>query len=573
MAAGPSPADRARAARAGAGRLGDGPDHDGRRDAGSDRRLRRVDEDEAPDGRRGQRVGRHHARARPPGAHRRDRHRHRRRGRHRRRRRQHRQPVDDGGDRGAPPPGCRWSSTATAQRRRCPAGRTRSRRSACASTWAPTRWRAASPRSASGSASRRSSTRRYRYAGAARREIGVPTVFNLLGPLTNPASPRAGLIGCAFGDLAEVMAGVFAAAPLQCAGGARRRRPRRADHHHDVDDLAGAGRHHRPADVRPGRVRFRPRRICPSWSAVTPNSNAAEARSVFAGATGPGARRGDPQRGGGDGRPRRAVQFAPNGCRPGRPGCPALRRRSTPGPPASCWPLGAVHPVALIRDRGQRARPARSAAEILLTGDLGELFGGHPCRARGRRPGGPPAGGVHRRRPALVDARSGCPVRPASGPTARSPRRVRRPAGRFGARMVCAPRTDRVDDGHRRHAAGGVARRGQLAVPHDRQVPAAGAVRLGRHQFGDRRQRAQSLPAPQCLDGDSGVVAQPRRALVVAALRPARRPGRRPPPARSRRPRRSGRRPAPPRVRSPACDRSRAAGHGDTSCSGQDGPC
>jgi len=51
----------------------------------------------------------------------------------------------------------------------------------------------------------------YKYAGAPRREIGVPTVFNLLGPLTNPASPRAGLIGCAFGDLAEVMAGVFAA--------------------------------------------------------------------------------------------------------------------------------------------------------------------------------------------------------------------------------------------------------------------------------------------------------------------------------------------------------------------------
>jgi anthranilate phosphoribosyltransferase len=51
----------------------------------------------------------------------------------------------------------------------------------------------------------------YKYAGAPRREIGVPTVFNLLGPLTNPAGPRAGLIGCAFGDLAEVMAGVFAA--------------------------------------------------------------------------------------------------------------------------------------------------------------------------------------------------------------------------------------------------------------------------------------------------------------------------------------------------------------------------
>jgi anthranilate phosphoribosyltransferase len=51
----------------------------------------------------------------------------------------------------------------------------------------------------------------FRHASVVRREIGVPTVFNLLGPLTNPARPRAGLIGCAWGDLAEVMAGVFAA--------------------------------------------------------------------------------------------------------------------------------------------------------------------------------------------------------------------------------------------------------------------------------------------------------------------------------------------------------------------------
>ncbi|MEW5812714.1 MAG: anthranilate phosphoribosyltransferase [Actinomycetota bacterium] len=50
----------------------------------------------------------------------------------------------------------------------------------------------------------------YRHAGVARREIGVPTVFNLLGPLTNPAGPRAGLIGCAWAELAEVMAEVFA---------------------------------------------------------------------------------------------------------------------------------------------------------------------------------------------------------------------------------------------------------------------------------------------------------------------------------------------------------------------------
>jgi anthranilate phosphoribosyltransferase len=51
----------------------------------------------------------------------------------------------------------------------------------------------------------------YQHASAARREVAVPTVFNLLAPLINPARPRAGLIGCAFGDLAEVMAVVFAA--------------------------------------------------------------------------------------------------------------------------------------------------------------------------------------------------------------------------------------------------------------------------------------------------------------------------------------------------------------------------
>lgn len=51
----------------------------------------------------------------------------------------------------------------------------------------------------------------YRHTSAVRRELGVPTVFNLLGPLTNPARPPAGLIGCAFVELAEVMAGVFAA--------------------------------------------------------------------------------------------------------------------------------------------------------------------------------------------------------------------------------------------------------------------------------------------------------------------------------------------------------------------------
>jgi anthranilate phosphoribosyltransferase len=50
-----------------------------------------------------------------------------------------------------------------------------------------------------------------RFAGPTRRELGVPTVFNVLGPLTNPGGARAALIGCALEPLAPVMADVLAA--------------------------------------------------------------------------------------------------------------------------------------------------------------------------------------------------------------------------------------------------------------------------------------------------------------------------------------------------------------------------
>jgi anthranilate phosphoribosyltransferase len=49
-----------------------------------------------------------------------------------------------------------------------------------------------------------------RHAGPVRSELGVPTTFNLLGPLTNPAQPGSALIGCAYPDKTRVLAEVFA---------------------------------------------------------------------------------------------------------------------------------------------------------------------------------------------------------------------------------------------------------------------------------------------------------------------------------------------------------------------------
>jgi anthranilate phosphoribosyltransferase len=50
-----------------------------------------------------------------------------------------------------------------------------------------------------------------RHAGATRRELAIPTFFNVLGPLTNPAQPAAHATGCADARMAPVMAGVYAA--------------------------------------------------------------------------------------------------------------------------------------------------------------------------------------------------------------------------------------------------------------------------------------------------------------------------------------------------------------------------
>lgn len=49
-----------------------------------------------------------------------------------------------------------------------------------------------------------------RHTAVPRRELGIATTFNFLGPLSNPTRPAANAIGCADARMAPVMAGVFA---------------------------------------------------------------------------------------------------------------------------------------------------------------------------------------------------------------------------------------------------------------------------------------------------------------------------------------------------------------------------
>jgi len=54
-----------------------------------------------------------------------------------------------------------------------------------------------------------------RHAAVPRRELGVPTLFNFLGPLANPARPGFQAVGVADRRMAPIMAGVLAARGVQ----------------------------------------------------------------------------------------------------------------------------------------------------------------------------------------------------------------------------------------------------------------------------------------------------------------------------------------------------------------------
>ena len=126
-----------------------------------------------------------------------------------------------------------------------------------------------------------------RHAMPARRELGVRTMFNVLGPLTNPAGARRQLLGVYDPDLCEPMCRVLAelgsikAFVVHGAGG--------------LDEVSPCG-DTRVAALRGGRVTvgtFSPLEagieVCAlaDLAGGTPEENAAAIRGIFAGEAGP----------------------------------------------------------------------------------------------------------------------------------------------------------------------------------------------------------------------------------------------------------------------------------------------
>ena len=235
--------------------------------------------------RRAARPRRRHARARAPDRGRRPQPRHRR---HRRRPAAHRQHLDHVRRWSSPPPGCASSSTATGRPRRPRGRRTSSRRWASTSPSPPDQVAEVAERAGITFCFAQIFHPSMRHAAAARSELGSPTAFNVLGPMTNPAQPdvcrrrrrrRRGWH--------RSWRGSSPTAAARRSGVPRRRRSRRG-HHRDDDAPCGGS----AAARSPSRhARPRGRSACPVARSRTLRGGDA---AYNAAGGDPAARRGDP---------------------------------------------------------------------------------------------------------------------------------------------------------------------------------------------------------------------------------------------------------------------------------------
>jgi len=125
-----------------------------------------------------------------------------------------------------------------------------------------------------------------RHAAPVRRELGTRTIFNVLGPLTNPAGARAGIFGVYSAELVRTIADVLATLGT--------RRAFVVHGAHGIDELSPAGPN-AVCEVVDGSVRERtvdPLELgierCDPDELVggTPAENARIARDILAGARG-----------------------------------------------------------------------------------------------------------------------------------------------------------------------------------------------------------------------------------------------------------------------------------------------
>lgn len=127
-----------------------------------------------------------------------------------------------------------------------------------------------------------------RHAGPVRAELGIPTVFNVLGPLSHPGQVRRQVLGVGDPRLLDLVAGVLAARGAEHALVVHG-----ADH---LDELSLCGPTHvrevrdgvvvGAYDVAPADLGLSPV-VEDDMPGGTPEDNARIARSVFAGEPGP----------------------------------------------------------------------------------------------------------------------------------------------------------------------------------------------------------------------------------------------------------------------------------------------